>query len=95
MSGEIRFVVPRGTKLVSSIASALSDSLTIVHALHETYPERHHTLDGRLVGEIGETLAEETYEITLYDRTFNEICNGPGKTVKPVRRIPFRVGRKK
>ncbi len=51
---------------MSSIASALSDSLTIVHALHETYPKRHHRLDGRLIGDIGETLAEETYEITFY-----------------------------
>jgi len=39
--------------------------LDSVRALEELYPGRHFTLDGHLVGSIGEALAAELYGLTL------------------------------
>jgi len=50
-----------------SIAEAVKDLLTIVRRLRDSYSEhgRHFTLDGRLIGDIGEVLAVQHYAITL------------------------------
>ena len=50
-----------------SIAEAVRDLLTIVRRLRDSYSEhgRHFTLDGRLIGDIGEVLAVQHYAITL------------------------------
>ena len=32
------------------------------------FPKKRFTLDGRFVGDMGEALAEELYEITVFDR---------------------------
>ena len=51
---------------------ALKQSLDLIFAgikqLSEAFPRRKFTIDGRLVGDIGESLAELDYEITL-DKT--------------------------
>jgi len=41
--------------------------LEIVEALQETYPKKKFTLDGRLVGDLGEILVEGDYELKLYE----------------------------
>jgi len=47
------------------IEQAVRDLLKIVQRLRSEYPHRRFTLDGRLVGDIGEVLAEHAYEIQL------------------------------
>ena len=56
-----------GTDAPISIAEAVKDLLTIVRRLRDSYSEhgRHFTLDGRLIGDIGEALAVQHYAITL------------------------------
>ena len=46
---------------------AVRELLVIVEALHERYPKKKFTLDGRLVGDPGEILVEQDYEIELFD----------------------------
>lgn len=50
------------------IHKAVPALLKIVEALHKRYPKKKFTLDGRLVGDLGETLVEKDYEIELFDR---------------------------
>jgi hypothetical protein len=46
--------------------------LKIVKKMQNDYPKKKFTLDGRLVGDIGEILAAEKYDFKLYDeKTFN------------------------
>jgi len=46
---------------------AIIELMKLVKELKKDYPKKEFTLDGRLVGDIGEVLAEETYRIKLYD----------------------------
>ncbi len=39
--------------------------LAIVARLQRKYPKRRFTLDGRLIGDLGEVLVEEAYEVVL------------------------------
>jgi len=48
------------------IHQAVKDMLEIVDQLQKTYPKKKFTLDGRLVGDLGEILVEEDYNIDLY-----------------------------
>jgi hypothetical protein len=41
--------------------------LKIVKKMQNDYPKKKFTLDGRLVGDIGEILAAEKYDFKLYD----------------------------
>ena len=50
-----------------TIPDAISSMLRIVDRLHKTYPNRKFTLDGRLVGDLGEILAEDAYDVKLFD----------------------------
>ena len=50
-----------------TIPEAIKQLLQITKQLHNEYPKRRFTLDGRLVGDIGEVLAEGEYDIELYD----------------------------
>lgn len=52
-----------------TIPDAVTQLLAIVARLRETYKaqKKQFTLDGRLVGDIGEVLAESTYDIKLFD----------------------------
>ena len=49
------------------IHRAIKELLVIVEALHERYPKKQFTLDGRLVGDLGEILVEQDYELELFD----------------------------
>ena len=50
-----------------TIPQAIKQLLQITKQLHNEYPKRRFTLDGRLVGDLGEVLAEIEYDIELYD----------------------------
>ena len=58
------------THSISTIPAKVRKLLQIVTELEEEYPGRHFTLDGHLVGSIGEVLAEYYYGIHLYDSSF-------------------------
>ena len=49
------------------IHRAVKELLVIVDALHQRYPKKKFTLDGRLVGDLGEILVEQDYELELFD----------------------------
>lgn len=49
-----------------SIPDAVQQMLQIIERLCTTYPHKRFTLDGRLVGDIGEILVEEAYDIKLF-----------------------------
>lgn len=48
------------------IEAAVKGLLKIVRKLATYYPNKRFTLDGRLVGDIGEVLAEINYDIKLF-----------------------------
>jgi len=50
-----------------TIKNAIKNLLGIVETLHETYPKKKFTLDGRLVGDLGEILVENNYDVELFD----------------------------
>lgn len=49
------------------IHQAVKDMLQIVEKLQKSYPKKKFTLDGRLVGDLGEILVEEDYDLELYE----------------------------
>ena len=49
------------------IHRAVKDLLRIVEALHKQHPKKKFTLDGRLVGDLGEVLVEKDYDLELYE----------------------------
>lgn len=48
------------------IHQAVQEMLKIVEALQKQYHKKKFTLDGRLVGDLGEILVEEDYDLKLY-----------------------------
>jgi len=50
-----------------TIREAVEQMLAIVVRLRAAYPKRKFTLDGRLVGDIGEVLVEDYYDLELYE----------------------------
>lgn len=50
-----------------TIPEAVKLMLSIVERLCVAYPKKKFTLDGRLVGDIGEVLVEDAYDIVLYE----------------------------
>ncbi|MFC4527268.1 hypothetical protein ISN76_11225 [Dyella halodurans] len=50
---------------------ALTEGLALIFdgisRLHSAFPNRHFTIDGRLVGDIGEVIAELEYDIKIHD----------------------------
>jgi hypothetical protein len=51
---------------------AIKELLNIVHSLREKYPHKRFTLDGRLVGDLGEIIAEENYKLKLFDKVIEK-----------------------
>jgi hypothetical protein len=49
-----------------SVPVAIEELLSIVKRLHDSYPGKKSTLDGRLVGDLGEVLVAENYDLTLH-----------------------------
>jgi len=50
-----------------TVQDAVKQLLQVVEQLRSTYPKKKFTLDGRLIGDLGETLAEGEYDIEIYD----------------------------
>lgn len=50
-----------------TVPEAVKQLLGIVGRLHETFPHKAFTLDGRLVGDLGEVLVEQMYELSLLE----------------------------
>ncbi len=50
----------------TTVPTAIKQLLGIVKRLQNTYPKKRFTLDGRLVGDLGEILVEGAYVIDLY-----------------------------
>ena len=50
-----------------TIREAVEQILAIVAQLPKAYPKKKFTLDGRLVGDIGEILVETTYDVELFE----------------------------
>jgi hypothetical protein len=50
-----------------TIADAVGQMLGIVEKLCAAYPKKRFTLDGRLVGDIGEVLVEDYYDLELFE----------------------------
>lgn len=50
-----------------TIPEAVEQMLGIVERLCAAYPKKKFTLDGRLVGDIGEVLVEDAYDLNLYE----------------------------
>ena len=48
------------------IQDAVKQLLKIVGRLQDEYPKKRFTLDGRLVGDLGETLVESAYELEVF-----------------------------
>ncbi|MBN1691055.1 MAG: hypothetical protein JW901_08540 [Dehalococcoidia bacterium] len=48
------------------VPAAIKQLLGIVKRLQNTYPKKNFTLDGRLVGDLGEILVENVYDIALH-----------------------------
>lgn len=53
------------TAIHQKITEALASLFSAVAMLQEAYPGKPFTLDGRLVGDIGEVIASLAYQITL------------------------------
>lgn len=62
----INVTVSQKRKNSMTICKAIVELLRIVKELHNNYPHRKFTLDGRLVGDLGEVIVEQNYEVTLY-----------------------------
>ncbi len=70
--------IQRVPKLIGQLYQA-------ARALHELFPERPFTLDGHLVGNIGEVIAAYTYGLTLTDKAVNpgfDARTADGRTVE-------------
>ena len=50
-----------------TISDAVKQMLQIVKHLRSKYPKKRFTLDGRLVGDLGEILVEDTYDVKLHE----------------------------
>jgi len=51
----------------ASIAEIVRGIYILTHRLEELKPGRHFTPDGHMVGSLGEVVAEERYQIELYE----------------------------
>jgi hypothetical protein len=50
-----------------TIPDAVKQMLQIVKKLQKAYPKKRFTLDGRLVGDLGEILVEDAYDVELFE----------------------------
>lgn len=65
-------------KIESKIKDALEGLFAAVSELQSVYPGKPFTLDGRLVGDIGEVVASLAYKLTLNEgmtRHHDAVCD--------------------
>lgn len=51
-----------------NLAKNIEKLFTIIEDLQKNYHPKKFTLDGRLVGDIGEVLVQENYDVELFDK---------------------------
>lgn len=54
------------------IKEKVKELIAIVKELNNKYSNKEFTLDGRLVGDLGEIIVEENYKVKLYDKVENK-----------------------
>jgi hypothetical protein len=54
-------------EMETTIPDAVKQMLRIVKQLQSKYPNKRFTLDGRLVGDLGEILVENAYDVRLHE----------------------------
>jgi hypothetical protein len=54
------------TEETITIPEAVKQLLQVVQSLREAFPKKRFTLDGRLVGDLGEILAEQQYDLQIF-----------------------------
>lgn len=57
---------------MEELSTQIGKLFEIVETLKKTYPNKDFTLDGRLVGDLGEVIAEKNYELKLYEKQKKE-----------------------
>jgi len=67
-----------------TIPDAVKQMLQVVEQLQGKYPKKRFTLDGRLVGDLGEVLVEDTYDVRLYEgfQKYHDGITPDGKQVQ-------------
>ena len=69
-----------GATLKITVPDAINQLLQIVWHLQITHPKKKFTLDGRLIGDLGETLVENAYDVETFERIekhhYGETGNG-------------------
>jgi hypothetical protein len=66
------------------ISACIADLLAIVDRLRAAYPKKSFTLDGRLVGDLGEALAERHYDLEVFkgQEPHHDACAADGRLVQ-------------
>lgn len=54
--------------MARAVKRAVRDLVAVVSRLNKAYPHKAFTLDGRLVGDLGEILVAETYDVVLFEK---------------------------
>jgi hypothetical protein len=67
-----------------TIPEAVREMLSIVERLCTAYPKKKFTLDGRLVGDIGEALVQSAYALELFEdlKRFHDAESSDGRLVQ-------------
>lgn len=67
-----------------TIPEAVEQLLKIVQNLREAYPKKRFTLDGRLVGDLGEVLAEQEYDLLIFEeiRKHHDALSSDGRFIQ-------------
>jgi hypothetical protein len=67
-----------------TIPDAVAKLLAIVEELRRAHPVKRFTLDGRLVGDIGEVLVASAYDVTLHEKVehHHDAIDGQGRRVQ-------------
>ncbi len=51
-----------------TVPDAIKQLLQIVEQLHIAHPKKKFTLDGRLIGDLGETIVEGAYDVDIFEK---------------------------
>jgi len=81
--------------MATPIKKYIKELLHIVRRMQADYPKKKFTLDGRLVGDIGEILAEQLYDLELLEgqcETHDAISRGRFVQVKTTMKNALRLG---
>ena len=69
---------------IEMIRDKVQKMIGIVAELEAEFPGRHFTLDGHLIGSIGEVMAAYYYGIELFERLFSDSINKKSSAYRPV-----------